>query len=208
MPPPSDQRSALAPLPPGFADHFTTEALAKESSTLVAVDPHGKILWTNPAWQRFAQENAGHDVLTRYGVGSSYYDGIGTELRDYYVSAFHDALAQRQVFEQDYECSSPDLQRLMRLRVLPIPDSGLLLEHTCVAELAHPDAGASAVEERYLNTHGVIVQCSNCRRIRRKEEPVWDWVPTWVSSPHAAISHGLCAVCTGFYWGRRLRGAR
>ena len=27
-----------------------------------------------------------------------------------------------------------------------------------------------------LNEQGVIVQCSNCRRIRRKQEPVWDWV--------------------------------
>ena len=204
----SDQRCAHEPLPEGFADHFTTEALAKESSTLVAVDPEGTILWVNPAWWRFAQDNGGQQVLTRYGIGSSYYDGIGGNLRDYFVSAFRDALARMRVFEQDYECSSPDTQRLMRLRALPIRDGGLLLEHTCIAEIERPEGGASPVEVRYLNAHGVIVQCSNCRRIRRKDEAVWDWVPSWVASPHSAISHGLCAVCTGFYWGRRLRGAR
>jgi len=181
------------------------DALERDPSTVVAIDPHGRILWTNAAWDRFARSNGGALVLERFGPGSSYFEGISGPLRGYYEDAFRSALRSGTVFEQEYECSSPDVFRLMHLRALPIPAGALLLQHSLVAEGAHQRASEEELEARYRNDNGVMVQCSNCRRFRRSDGTTWDWVRPWVVEMPADTSHGLCTTCVDFYYGRRFR---
>lgn len=209
MPAPSlaSPGSAVTPLPPAFADHFESYALTAEGSTLVAIDPVGTIVWLNPAWQRFAEQNAGSQLAERFGVGSCYYDGISEPLRAYYQEAFRSALASLTVFEQDYECSSASLFRLMRLRALPIRNVGLLLEHSCVVRSFREGPALAPSELTYLGANRTILQCSNCRRVQRADGTQWDWVPAWVARQAPNISHGICKVCLGFYWGKLLRRA-
>jgi hypothetical protein len=186
-------------LPSSFTSLFDSKVLHAEQSTLVALDPSGNILWTNDAWHEFARANGGGDCTERFGLGACYFDGIKGELRAYYETAFGDALRTGKVFEQDYECSSPELERQHHLRALPIIGDGLLVEHSVVRVVPHDREAAQGVESHYLDASGLILQCSNCRRVRRTESRHWDWIPTWVSASPPHTSHGLCDVCFGFY---------
>lgn len=193
-------------LPPPFAARFDAQTLAIQPATLVAISPDGLILWINAAWSRFARANGGDRVLRAFRPGrSSYYAGISEPLRSYFERAFTDAYAKQKVFDQDYECSSHDVLRNMHLRALPIPKGGLLLEHsqTFAAPMDRPEA--AVIRSRYVTAAGLIVQCSNCRRVRRSDGAIWDWIPSWLSSAPARVSHGVCEVCLEFYYGLRLR---
>jgi hypothetical protein len=198
------QQQQFRPLPAGFSTIFHQERLVRDPSTVVAIDPQGTILWTNPAWEAFAADNGGSEIATSYGVGQRYYAGISGELRGFFEQSFQRSYVEGTVFELEYECSSAQTRRVMRLRALPIRGSGLLLEHSRVTEGPIMLEGLPAIEARYLDQDGVIRQCSDCRRVLCVTENVWDWVPVWVERPDPRISHGLCDVCVGFYWhGRR-----
>jgi hypothetical protein len=200
--------NAQAPMPPIVAEVFGADSLEGDPSTVVAIDSRGTILWTNAAWDSFARDNGGTLVLERFRPGSSYFEGISGSLRGFYERAFRSALGSGTVFEQEYECSSPDVFRLMHLRALPIPGGALLLEHSLVAERAHEGVSENAIEARYRNGGGMIVQCSNCRRFRRADDTAWDWVRPWVIAMPRNTSHGVCTTCADFYYGRYLRGER
>jgi hypothetical protein len=93
----------------------------------------------------------------------------------------------------------------MHMRALPIPDAGLLLEHSEVFSGPMERRASVALASHYVNDGGFIVQCSNCRRVRRSGEAIWDWIPGWLASPPASVSHGVCEVCVAYYYGARMR---
>lgn len=185
---------------PGFvAERYGEGALDAVGATIAIVDRHGKILWVNEAWRRFARENGGDPDA----VLGSYLDGISGPLRATYRDVLTTAFATNEVFEQDYECSSPDTIRWFRLRVLPLAPHGLVIEHTPIAEELAPP-GEAPLEARYVDADGIVHQCSNCRRVREvtAASETWHWVPAWVAHPYPRTSHGLCTGCDGYYWAR------
>jgi hypothetical protein len=190
---------------PTFLANFDADALARDASTIVALDPAGIMLWMNDAWTRFARENGGDAVLARFGVGACYFDGIGPILRGYYEGAFANALLTSEPFVQEYECSSGEIFRLFFLRVLPIDARGFLVEHSLRVAQPHDRPPCEAIEARYRNARGFLVQCSNCRRMRRADGRTWEWVPAWAEHATPDTSHGLCHACAGFYWGEHPR---
>jgi hypothetical protein len=193
---------APAPLPfPAFlAPAFDARDLEEADATIAVIDPDGNILWVNRAWDTFAQGNGAVGDEVSHG---SYLDQIAPPLRDFYRAVFANALATGEAYDLDYECSSPERHRRFHLRALPIDAHGMLLEHSRIAEGAHDRTAEDAVEERYQDAEGMILQCSNCRRVRGPTPQAWDWVPRWVARPHPRTSHVICPSCVGFYWGRR-----
>ena len=202
-----------APRPRRFPEFlepaFSTVTLEQPDTTIAVIDPGAGILWVNPAWDRFARENGASERLDGYG---SYLDGISPPLREVYRRVFDRALRTGEVFEHDYECSSPDTLRRFHLRVLPIETRGLILEHSLIAESPHPGTAEAPIEARFLDENGRILQCSNCRRVRIPVSYAWAWVPAWVAQAPPMMTHGICPSCIGFYWGqwrvRRGRGLR
>ncbi len=193
-------------LPTFLRERFDVTELVESPSTLVALAPTGTILWVNAAWSKFAWENGGTEILTKFGPGASYFDGLSPQLRGFYEEVVQRALQTGEPFIQDYECSSPEKYRIYRLRALPIGTDGLLLEHSLVVERPHEDMSAAAIDARYKNAEGLIVQCANCRRVRRVDEGGWDCVRPWDTAIPPNASHSICAACVGYYWGLRLRG--
>jgi hypothetical protein len=184
-----------------LAKRFDLPALESEGATLVAIGRTGVIEWTNRAWTEFARANRGEDVLARFGVGQPYLEGIAGPLRGFFEAIFQNALLAGAVSEHDYECSSPEQYRAFRMRVLPIDEHGLLLVHRLRVQQSH-DRTPAPPEGPYFRRDGSVVQCSNCRCVRRQDASAWDWVPAWVEAPPPRTSHGLCDLCFGFYWGK------
>jgi PAS domain-containing protein len=192
-------------LPDFLAPAFDVQALEQLDSSIAVIDAEANIMWVNPAWERFARENGAGETRPRL---SSYLDGITPPLRDFYRAVFAAALATGAVFEQEYECSSPDRRRIFHFRALPIDDRGLILEHSLVAENEPEGGDGEHIVSRYLDEGNTLLQCSHCRRVRRPDTQAWDWVRAWAARPHPATSHGLCPLCVGFYWGRRRPASR
>lgn len=186
---------------PAFLGRFDLERLAKDASTIVAIDERYATQWLNPGWEIFARENHGEAIPMRFGLGTCYLDGISGPLRGFYQAAFENALLTGEPFELDYECSSPQVFRRSHMLVLPVSGEGLLLVHSLVVERPHDRAEQPSLEEAYRLANGMILQCANCRRVRRKDGSSWDWVPAWIAATPPRTSHGICACCRGFYWG-------
>lgn len=178
---------------------FDLDALDREEGVVVLLDREGVIVWHNAAWLRFALENEGFAIAQHFSVGSRYLDGVSGPLRVYFAAMFSDVMVTQEPFEQDYECSSPLLFRRHHLRVLPIADQGLLVEHTPRVVHAHGAPELESDEREYRDSRGLVVQCSNCRRVHRVGDG-WHWVGPWVSRPPANTSHGLCPACAGHYF--------
>ncbi|MFO0628134.1 MAG: hypothetical protein U0325_21340 [Polyangiales bacterium] len=186
-------------VPDALALDFDVEALNRDAGAVVALDAAGTIVWVNDAWHRFAHKNGAPDVAARFGRGARYLDGVRGPLADYFARAFDEVRARREPWALEYECSSAEEFRMHRLRVLPLRDGGLLLEHCELACGPHDRAAERPVEALYRDLAGVIAQCANCRRVRRVENG-WHWIPAWVHAPPPApVSHGLCTTCAGHY---------
>jgi len=197
-------RGADVTLPEFLSPLYESHALDQVDSSLAALDQHANILWVNEGWKRFALANGGDASLERF---PSYLDGIGGPLRDHFQQVLASAITSGEVFQLEYHCSTPDTIREFRMRVLPFPPAGLLVEHTPITAYAAP-AGEAAIEAVFLDEHQQIHQCSNCRRVRKPTSDgieVWAWVPEWVVRSHPQTSHGLCTPCRGYYYRRRPR---
>jgi hypothetical protein len=207
------QKVAFRPRPPriapGFAERlrfFDLEALAERATAIYAVDADLRLAYLNPAWFRFSDENGGATAIDRYwDLGRNVLDACAPLLRPFYEAAYGSAMVTGETWEHDFECSAPDVYRIMHQTAYPLPDGGgLLIVNAEVVSSAHdPDARPEqpAIEARYRDEHGLIRQCCHCRMTRRQgAEDRWDWIPEWVAESPKRTSHGLCAPCRGHYY--------
>jgi hypothetical protein len=180
---------------------YDEKALSEDLGTLVAIREDGTILWHNASWVGFARDNGGDDVAARFGIGASYFEGISGALREFYERVVHACDVTHE--------PSPTRQRTFRMRVLPVKDHVLLVSHSLVVERPHEASSeATLVEDAYRGAGGIVTMCSNCRRTRRADAAGWDWVPQWVAHRPERVSHGICPLCRGYYYGAPRARAR
>ncbi|HVU00790.1 MAG TPA: PAS domain-containing protein [Polyangiaceae bacterium] len=190
----------MRPFPEGLGRRFDEAALTARPSSVAIIDRPGSILWVNPAWHRFAEENGAAGSSHQW---RSYFEGIAPPLRAYFETAFGDALDRGQVFQLEYECSSPEQQRRFHLRALPVGGNTLVLEHALVFDAPHDADPLALALERYVEPSGFIAQCSNCRRVRDPESRAFHWVPMFVQRVPAETTHVICPSCADYYYPRR-----
>ncbi len=185
---------------------FQISNLDREAATVVALWPDFRIAYVNPAWDTFAERNAGLPTIReRWDIGANYLDAIALPLRPFYrhlLDSAPDSLPALHSASHDYECSSPTTYRLLNLQVFTLHDrAGYVLVHSSRVERPHAESVVSVSLDTYVDANGLSRQCSHCRRVERVSEPGrWDWVPMWVASPPANISHSICPPCFAYYY--------
>ena len=179
---------------------FNEAALAASPSSIAVIDRPGSILWVNPAWQRFAEENGAAGASRQW---RSYLDAIQPPLREYFEQAFRHTLDGGAVFEMEYECSSPTQRREFHMRALPVGGHTLIVEHALRVDVPHEPEAIAAAHEAYITTAGFVAQCSNCRRLRAPASGAFHWVPAFVQRPHPQTTHVICPSCLDFYYPRK-----
>jgi hypothetical protein len=179
------------------------EKLKHDPSSIAAITEDGRIGWVNRGWLEFARANGGERAAIH--VGDNYFAGIGGETRGLFEAAVAECLASGIPVEHEYECSTARVQRVYRLRMLPLSKRSLLLVHHPIAGHSHDRPAEPPEEVRYRDASGQIVQCGNCRRTRTFRDQAWHWVPAWVERPPTGISYVPCPVCRGFSWRRAPR---
>jgi hypothetical protein len=167
------------------------------------LDGELRLLYCNPAWDQFAVQDEEPHLCADHMLGKPVLEGTSGELFDYYRALYGEALRDRKPRDHDFHCSSPSLERLMRMHVYPLRNTAALLI-TCSTRVQRPHSTSSEepIEGVYRNHHGVVVMCSNCRRTRRadKHPETWDWVSDFVMHQPARVSHGLCNLCLDYYY--------
>lgn len=156
----------------------------------------------NPAWERSAIDNGAPDLLSSYGLGSSWWRCVPAVLAPFLSSAFESARRNAHGhWEHGLSCPSAELERQWRMRILWLPAGGYLLDYQLLAELPHDGADAVRDPIDYRPPGGMFVQCAHCRRMKRPRPPeAWDWVPSHVRSPPRNTTHALCETCFAFFY--------
>ncbi len=166
------------------------------------LDAEDRLVWVNPAWERFARENGGESVLERWPPGNLYLSAVPEVLLPFLRDAFKRVRAEQAVFEHEYECSSPTQLRRFQMDVRPLDQGALLVTHTLRHEAPLGRDAEPALLALYEGEEGIVTQCCHCRRTRRSDtgKAVWAWVPQWVQQPLPGTSHGLCDICLEYYY--------
>jgi hypothetical protein len=180
---------------------YSAEDLTGEPGPIVGLTRDLHIAWLNSDWHRFAENNDGREVLERWPIGAPLLTAVSGPLRNFYEVGFRRCLSTRTVWEHAYECSSPDRFRLFFMRSYPLDGRGLLVVHSLRVEEPHTRPASLLDPAAYRDAHGIIHQCSHCRRTRWPRPPFrWDWVPALLAPGVGPVSHGLCRPCFGYYY--------
>lgn len=206
---PSRDRSFVASPEAGalaaFLEPFEPAMLEAEPTTIYAVDGDLHLRYVNPAWAHFARAGGATwagEPSGPFGLGTSVMDAVPAILRPFYEGLYAAARRTREPQEHSYECSTPTRLQHYRMRVLPCRGDGLVVFHSLARDAPHPDAPSAAFESIYRDEHGIISQCSHCRRVRRAGGRLaWDWVRDYVTRTPNMASHALCQPCAAHYFG-------
>jgi hypothetical protein len=185
------------PLDPAFAHPILVDDLAefeRQGDTVYALSGEHRLVYVNPAWERFARENGADWPHASLSLGASVMEATPEVLRAFYRELFESARRSGAPVDHDYECSSPRTFRKLRMRVYPLQPAGWLVTNSVVVESLAPAPDTAPPEGDYLDERGVITMCSHCRRTRRADvqsQERWDWIPAWVGRIPERTSHGL-----------------
>ncbi len=178
---------------------FSLDNLEQSGNICYALNNKLELTYYNPAYENFAMENGGSDIIGRFGIGSHILDAISGELKGYFSDLFGRTIGTSESKEFEYECSGKDVYRLFKMLIYPLSENrGLLLVHSLISSGEHKRPAIPFILDNYADVDGTIHQCSHCRRIKRNSSNTWDWCPDSLNS--SSVSHGLCNTCLDFYY--------
>jgi hypothetical protein len=183
---------------------FRRETLESSTANVCGLWPDLRIAYVNPAWVAFGLANGARATGASAALDTNILSVVPGALRAHYEGMFARAQQTNAPVEHDYECSSPTVRRAFRMAIHPCVSGALVVVHSLTRETPHLERASPPLDELYRDARGLIIQCSNCRRVRRNLEPIapdsWDWVPEYVARRPARTSHGLCELCHDFYY--------
>jgi hypothetical protein len=180
--------------------------IEESKHTIYVIDRELKIIYVNEAWVNFAIDNQGKEYLNNFVLGTSVLDAIsGDAVKLYYQNNYRNVLQTGKMWNQEYECSSPEEYRIFRQSTLSLKDGkGLCIINALAVHLPMHEkrkVESLLIEKEYRQASGFITQCSNCRQVQRVDKPdVWDWLPQWVEKVPKNMSHSFCAHCYDYHW--------
>jgi hypothetical protein len=155
-----------------------------------------RIVYCNPAWDKFAIENHGLAARCQNVSGTELLRHIAEDLQPTYLSAF--ALARTSGrSELTFECSSPSHYRHFRMRIRLLR-AGYAITNSLQVERLH---NREIFQPDYAHfENGTITSCAGCRRTKNlRTQDAWDWVPYFLKDNLVPTCHRLCPACTVYY---------
>jgi hypothetical protein len=181
----------------------TLRSVQESSDVCYLLDEDRRLIYCNPAWDRFASANGAARLTGDSVLGTELFAVIPGALSDAYARAFERVSSTGRVWTKLYQCSSPDSFRRFRMRIHPMKRFGwYLVSNTLVVERTHRSE-AEAVDQAYFSG-GILMMCAHCRSVRRAAAPErWDFVPAYLrfkGKDRLKVSHGLCPVCSAHFY--------
>lgn len=148
----------------GFAkvlNSFRFESLEMISDSAFALRADLRLSYVNPAYVHFGSENGGQQIDSFTGIGTYIGDVLVGPLRDFYLAAYLRVLEKGERWDHEYECSSSTLFRRYLQSIYPLKGgAGLVVVNRLIVEDAHKLKAEDPDRNRYVNSKGLIVQCS------------------------------------------------
>jgi hypothetical protein len=127
-------------------------------------------------------------------------DVVPVQLKNFYLTAYDNVRRFRRDWWHVFECSSQNLTRIFQMRILSCEGGSLLTMNTLISESPIGDVEPRVVED-YASRDGIVVMCSHCRRVQRRDRPgVWDWVPELFVNEQVLTTFALCEFCTAYHY--------
>lgn len=187
-------------------DGFNLELLEKSKYSIYALSKDLKFIYFNPAWYNFAiKNNINKTAARKINLGASILKSIkGIRLKLYFRKNYKKVMRTGVVWHYEYECSSIAEYRLYHQRAYPLKNkAGVLIINTEMFKLPMKNMNRNAfqaIEDRYIQPKGHIIQCSNCRHTQRADKlEIWDWVPDWVEKLPVNYRLTICPTCNNLY---------
>lgn len=182
------------------------EKLDESPHVIYACDKNLRIRFFNKAYENFAKDNGGEEILESCDIGTDLSKVYLEPYKSYYLDSYKNVLDQEVTFEQDYECSSVDTFRKFHLTAQPLNSGqGILFYNSLSVSIPHVYEDHSHHHNShflpYIDSKGAISQCISCRKVKNFDiENRWDWIPQFIEKPHPHIVHLFCPVCKQQYY--------
>jgi hypothetical protein len=176
------------------------EAYDKDTALIYLLDRDLKIARCNLAWDAFALANDGEKAMSSEIIGTCVMDVVPPVLQSFYRTAYDNVGRFRRSWWHIFDCSSPTLERVFHMRIMPGDGGCFLTINTLISEAP---AGIEAPQNLadYAGADGIAVMCSNCRRARRLSPPgAWEWIPELLWSGQVVTTFDLCDFCTAYHY--------
>ena len=174
------------------------EDIEHDPSIVFALDRELQIIYCNEAWDRAAVTNGDATLKRPAPYGVCILDIIAHPLRDPYRAAYLSVFATKREWEYHYECSSAAVFRRFQMKALQRPaDDFILVINFLVEDRPHGKERPARLPDPavYGGPEHTLTMCCLCRRTRRRNGRVWDWVPAYVDSPPSSIAYVVCKRC-------------
>lgn len=162
------------------------------------VSADDRIVFVDDEWTRFAIENGAAHLAGDRVMGTLLWDHLSDiTTRHLYRIFMHRVREGGISIELPFRCDAPDRRRFMRMRIQPLPDSGVEFR----SELLHEELRTKVdlLDVRYPRREDFVMMCSWCKRVQ---------APDWVEVEEGVVrlklfdvdklpwvSHGICPDC-------------
>ena len=178
----------------------------RNSAIIYVLDEDLRLTYCNLAWDRFALENGGENVLRKGQIGRSVIDVVPARLRPFYLRMYGRVLQSGEEADCVYECCSPETFRRFHMhvkrRMLGNGRSAIVVINSLVLEEPYVSPDVPYDTAALRDENGLVTMCTHCRRTQLPHDlDTWVWAPELVRKMPIDVSHGLCSVCFDIYYG-------
>lgn len=173
-----------------------TRCLEAEPDSACLLGEDWDVIYVNPAWDRFAEENEGH-CTSGHILGQSYHSFSSDRATRELLHSIQIRVNAGEAFTLFTRCDSPGIERRLASHFLPVTGGGfrgtavlhLTIEPRVFEQRLAWGAQDAAVQER--------LSCSSCHRVFRGGRPGWHLDVSSNTAARAGISSSYCPTCEG-----------
>jgi hypothetical protein len=177
--------------------------LDKSFDVSYILDSQHKFIYTNPAWDAFAESNDAPHLAGEAIIGSDIFNSVPKVLKPLYRSAFTEVAETGHIWERTYKCSSSDQARRFRMKIYFLERRNwFLVTNSLLVQRPHRKTCGSDSDTYF--SRGIVTMCAHCRCSMRVDgSKRWDFVPEYIKlkgMQALKISHGLCPICQAHFY--------
>jgi len=174
--------------------------LSKNDDIVYRLDENNRIVHCNSAWNQFAVDNEGSELVFNEIKSQSLWDHI----HDSETVHIHEKLLERakklnKPLVLPFRCDSENVRRYLEMHIVPLEQGGI--EYRC-RTIREEERDLKGISIKHQAAGGdVLRMCSWCNRIHVADE---DWceledaivkLNIFSASKVVPITHGICESC-------------
>lgn len=164
--------------------------------TVYWIDSKDRIMQVSASWDDFALQNEGAPCIAQKVCGSLLWDHIsGDTSKMWMETLFKLVRLKKQPIERPYRCDSPNERRHMQMKIIPLEDRVLEVQHNLVRAEPRP----YSVHTRTIGAGRLPrTRCSICGRIQHNHHWLEPEALIEVESKRThtlLVSYAVCGEC-------------